>query len=256
MKGQHIGKAPIIIAGLYIYMEFFTIVLPFAASRLGGWLPDNVSEWLDSNYLIMGISILIIPTILLLVMGIAYAVYGIKKSGEISDDEGISLIRTQMIMRVVQIPCYVAVFVAAVICILTIFTIRFTLLLGVGDCISIVITGMVSIPVYAILKQSGRISRRRMLIYSILSFVFCADLIVTAVCYNTVVKGNKISKESYDMDRMRPVIKCSICTGEQVAGFLDKETGKFEDVMLIMNEKDLEKFVSTYDIKEKIEKIY
>ena len=58
------------------------------------------------------------------------------------------------------------------------------------------------------------------------------------------------------MDRMRPVIKCSICTGEQVAGFLDKETGKFEDIMLIMNEKDLEKFVSTYDIKEKIEKIY
>ena len=71
-----------------------------------------------------------------------------------------------------------------------------------------------------------------------------------------VYKGNKISKESYDMDRMRPVIKCSICTGEQVAGFLDKETGKFEDIMLIMNEKDLEKFVSTYDIKEKIEKIY
>ena len=58
------------------------------------------------------------------------------------------------------------------------------------------------------------------------------------------------------MDRMRPVIKCSICNGEQVAGFLDKETGKFEDIMLIMNEKDLEKFVSTYDIKEKIEKIY
>ena len=185
MQGQRIGKAPIIIAGLYIYLEFFTIILPFAAGRLGGRLPDSVSDWLDSNYLIMGICILIIPTIFLLVMGIAYAVYGIKKSGEISDDEGVSLIRTQMIMRIVQIPCYVAVFVVAVICILTIFTFGFTLLLGVVDCISIVITGMVSIPVYVILKQSGRISYRRMVIYSVLSFVFCADLIVTAVCYNS-----------------------------------------------------------------------
>ncbi len=191
MKGQRIGKAPIIIAGLYIYLEFFTIILPFAASRLGGWLPDSVSEWLDSNYLIMGICVLIIPTILLFVMGIVYAIKGIKKRGEISVDEGGLLIKTQMIMRIAQIPCYVAVFVTAVICILTIFTVGFTVLLCVIDGISIAITGMISIPVYVILNQNGRISHRRMVIYSILSFVFCADLIVTAMCYNAVVKDNR-----------------------------------------------------------------
>ncbi len=71
-----------------------------------------------------------------------------------------------------------------------------------------------------------------------------------------IFNRNKTARESYDRDRLRPVIKCSICTGEQVAGFLNKETGKFEDIMLIMSEKDLERFVSTYDIKEKLEKIY
>ncbi len=69
-------------------------------------------------------------------------------------------------------------------------------------------------------------------------------------------KRKKPKNLSYDRDKQRPVIKCSICTGEQVAGFLNKETGKFEDIMLIMNERDLQRFVSTYDIKEELEKIY
>ena len=35
-------------------------------------------------------------------------------------------------------------------------------------------------------------------------------------------------KKSYDKEDQRPVIKCSICTGEQVAGFINKKTGKFQ----------------------------
>lgn len=59
-------------------------------------------------------------------------------------------------------------------------------------------------------------------------------------------------KESleYDKARKKPVIHISICTGEQVAGFRDMKTGKFEDVMLITNEKDLKQFRELYGIKE------
>lgn len=53
-----------------------------------------------------------------------------------------------------------------------------------------------------------------------------------------------ISFPSYDPERQQAVLKCSICTGEQVAGFLDRQTGHFTDVMLIRNEKDLEAFQS------------
>ena len=38
---------------------------------------------------------------------------------------------------------------------------------------------------------------------------------------------------SYDKEHMKPVIKTSICTGEQVAGFKDIHTGKIEDIMLV-----------------------
>ena len=56
-------------------------------------------------------------------------------------------------------------------------------------------------------------------------------------------------KLTYDKDNKKPVIKCSICNGEQVAGFKDIRTGEFEEVMLIRNEKDLAQFKEMYGIE-------
>ena len=53
-----------------------------------------------------------------------------------------------------------------------------------------------------------------------------------------------------------PAIRCSICTGEQVAGFRDQETGRFEEVMLLRTPQDLEAFRKQYGITGEIEKIY
>ncbi len=55
-------------------------------------------------------------------------------------------------------------------------------------------------------------------------------------------------KQEYDKENQKPVIKCSICTGEQVAGFKDIHTGKFQEVMLIKGEKDLQTFREMYDL--------
>lgn len=62
--------------------------------------------------------------------------------------------------------------------------------------------------------------------------------------------------QSYDRENTRPVIKASICNGEQVAGFKDIHTGKFEEVMLIKDVADLDKFKSMYGIDEEIRKEY
>lgn len=58
----------------------------------------------------------------------------------------------------------------------------------------------------------------------------------------------KIIKEEYDKEKLRPVIKSSICTGEKVAGFKDLQNGKFIEVMLISNNKDMDTFLEKYDI--------
>lgn len=61
---------------------------------------------------------------------------------------------------------------------------------------------------------------------------------------------------TYDKKNKKPVIKSSICNGEQVAGFKDIHSGKIEEIMLIKNQADLDKFKEMYGIKEEIEKEY
>ena len=60
----------------------------------------------------------------------------------------------------------------------------------------------------------------------------------------------RIQQADYDRENWRPVLKCSICNGEQVAGFKELRTGKFEEVALICSGKDLEAFKKTYGIEE------
>ena len=66
----------------------------------------------------------------------------------------------------------------------------------------------------------------------------------------------KSEKKTYDHDSKKPVIKASICNGEQVAGFLDIHTGTFKEVMLIRDSEDLFQFKDEYGISGNIDKIY
>ena len=66
----------------------------------------------------------------------------------------------------------------------------------------------------------------------------------------------KTVKKSYDRDHMKPVIRASICTGEQVVGFKDLQTGNMKEIMLIKSPKELENFKHMYGITEEIEKEY
>ena len=66
----------------------------------------------------------------------------------------------------------------------------------------------------------------------------------------------KMMIRDYDRKNQRPVLKTSICTGEQVAGFRDIHTGRIEEIMLIKNQDDLNTFRTMYGIKEEILKEY
>ncbi len=55
-------------------------------------------------------------------------------------------------------------------------------------------------------------------------------------------KKTTVQKLSYDPQQKTPVIRCSICNGEQVGGLKDLKNGKFEEVMTIRSSQDLELF--------------
>lgn len=54
----------------------------------------------------------------------------------------------------------------------------------------------------------------------------------------------------YDKSGKIPTIRASICTGEQVAGFKDPVSGKFEEMMLIRDSGDLSEFLRQYQVEE------
>lgn len=64
-----------------------------------------------------------------------------------------------------------------------------------------------------------------------------------------MMKKNK-NLISFNPDKQYAVIRSSICTGEKVAGFKNKEDGHFTEVMLIKNQHDLELFKKEYNITE------
>ena len=66
----------------------------------------------------------------------------------------------------------------------------------------------------------------------------------------------KTVTKAYDKENKKPVIKASICNGEQVAGFKNIYTGRIEEVMLIKNRADLDVFKKMYGIDGEIEKEY
>lgn len=66
----------------------------------------------------------------------------------------------------------------------------------------------------------------------------------------------KSEQKIYDQENQKPVLKCSICNGEQVAGFQDIHTGRITEIMFIRDKKDMELFRSQYGIEGEITKIY
>ncbi len=61
-------------------------------------------------------------------------------------------------------------------------------------------------------------------------------------------KRKRPNRISFDKTGKIPVIRSSICTGEKTAGFRDTASGKFEEVMLLRSDADLQEFLRLYGV--------
>lgn len=61
-------------------------------------------------------------------------------------------------------------------------------------------------------------------------------------------KNNFSIKVPYNREKQIPVLKCSICTGERIAGFKDIETGHITEVLVIRSDEDLINYKKHYGI--------
>ena len=61
-------------------------------------------------------------------------------------------------------------------------------------------------------------------------------------------KKEDTSRYDYDPEKEKPVIRASICNGEQVAGFKNRENGEFHEVMMIKDQNELKEFMRQYGL--------
>lgn len=60
----------------------------------------------------------------------------------------------------------------------------------------------------------------------------------------------KKQKIAFDPAKQEPAVRKSICTGEMTVGFIDKKTGKFQDLMRVNGQKGLDDFCAELGVKE------
>ena len=68
-------------------------------------------------------------------------------------------------------------------------------------------------------------------------------------------KKKSALRVDYDPSEQKPVIRCSICTGEQTACLKNLQSGKLTEIMVIRDSADLEAFQTACGISE-IERVY
>lgn len=62
-------------------------------------------------------------------------------------------------------------------------------------------------------------------------------------------KHTYASLYSFNPAKEEPFLHANTCNREIVVGFREKGTGKFHEVMMITNDKELEEFKKTYGIE-------
>lgn len=70
-------------------------------------------------------------------------------------------------------------------------------------------------------------------------------------------KAPPVRRAAFSLEEYEPVLRCSICTGEQVACMRNRQTGQLREVMLIRSTQDLEEFCRTYQVAaDQVRKVY
>ena len=59
----------------------------------------------------------------------------------------------------------------------------------------------------------------------------------------------------YDPTREEPAVRKSICTGEMTAGFVDRRSGRFRELMRLKDQRELDEFCRSVGMKD-IKTIY
>ena len=103
-------------------------------------------------------------------------------------NDTLSLLRTNLIIKLIHIPAYVMLFIMGLLSTITTFTIGFALIVILLDIMIIILSGLVGLGAISKAMMEKRLSKEDVFLHGALQFVFCLDVFSAFSLYRKLKK--------------------------------------------------------------------
>ena len=158
------------------YLAIFTLAAVFLSTKVK--LFEAIMESIFQNDGLLLIAALVIYFLLTFALCVATFFISTFKFRD-----AISMAKTAMLIKLIQIPAYIMIFVLGVAMTIAILTIPFTIALFWIDCLCLFLTGLPVLSSIICALRQGTIKFRDVIWVIILQFVFCADVVASIIYY-------------------------------------------------------------------------
>ena len=97
--------------------------------------------------------------------------------------DALALAKTAVIIKLIQIPAYILIFLLGILLLITPFTAIFSGLLFLIDCLTLCLTGLITVAAAINAGKQGLLPTEQSLLLLLLQPVFCADVIAALLLY-------------------------------------------------------------------------
>lgn len=116
-----------------------------------------------------------------------------------------AVVKNNMLVKLLQIPAYVLLFVIGTMCSMLIFTWLVTFTIIVVDAMAMIQTGINGVVAVAKCRKAGLISGHAAVWLGIAQFIYCADIVCATSLFCMIVGQERGLKQAQDADNMHVV---------------------------------------------------
>lgn len=166
------------------YLMVFIVLLIFFSTKVS--LFSQIMEIVFQNNALQVLLVLAICIFLAFILTAIFLLLSIK-----NDWDPLSLAKTAMIVKIIQIPAYIAIFVLGLVCMLSIFTYVAAALFAIFDFLCLILTGMITSAAVINALKAKRTTLKSCWWVLAMQFVFCADVVAAILFYKRLEANTK-----------------------------------------------------------------
>lgn len=171
-------------AALLPYFALGTLTVIFFSTKVP--VLETVMESVFRGNIWNLIALLLLFCLLAAGLCVVYFVSSIRK-----EYDALQLAKCAMAVKLLQVPAYIAIFVLGVLLVLAIFMIPFAVGLLLVDCLTLLLTGLMTVAAVINAVRQGYCKTGGIIWIVVLQFIFCADVIAAALFYGKLKRKYK-----------------------------------------------------------------